>query len=365
MLRSGDPRWLAWTIEPSAVAGYYLPTASSTHPLESFLVCAGSRRLRRGLGKPGIIGVRRPTSSPCPHPPPGWITPSTPFERGPGKEPPKECSSTLATAFRTTRAPLFATAGPLGHLTGERAPLDWSRSRRRPSEAGDDVQSSIHRRTERDAGGNRSMKVAILAGGLGTRLSEETAIRPKPMVEIGGKPILWHIMNIYAAHGFKEFVVALGYKGEHDQGLLPQLPLPSAQPDGPAWTPARSSTHSGDSRRLGGPSAGHRCGHADRRPGEAPGRVHRRRAVHAHLRRRRRQRRCPQAGRVPPRAGQAGHGHRRAPPVPLRPDGRGRRTGGGVQGEAPDRRRLDQRRLLRARAGHHRLHRRRHHVLGI
>jgi glucose-1-phosphate cytidylyltransferase len=58
------------------------------------------------------------------------------------------------------------------------------------------------------------MKVAILAGGLGTRLSEETALRPKPMVEIGGRPILWHIMNIYAAHGFKEFVVALGYKGE-------------------------------------------------------------------------------------------------------------------------------------------------------
>lgn len=58
------------------------------------------------------------------------------------------------------------------------------------------------------------MKVAILAGGLGTRLSEETTIKPKPMIEIGGKPMLWHIMNIYAAHGYKEFVVALGYKGE-------------------------------------------------------------------------------------------------------------------------------------------------------
>jgi glucose-1-phosphate cytidylyltransferase len=58
------------------------------------------------------------------------------------------------------------------------------------------------------------MKVAILAGGLGTRLSEETVVRPKPMVEIGGQPILWHIMRIYAAQGFKEFVVALGYKGE-------------------------------------------------------------------------------------------------------------------------------------------------------
>jgi glucose-1-phosphate cytidylyltransferase len=58
------------------------------------------------------------------------------------------------------------------------------------------------------------MKVAILAGGLGSRLQEETAIRPKPMVEVGGKPILWHILNIYAAHGFREFVLALGYKGE-------------------------------------------------------------------------------------------------------------------------------------------------------
>jgi glucose-1-phosphate cytidylyltransferase len=58
------------------------------------------------------------------------------------------------------------------------------------------------------------MKTILLAGGLGTRLAEETATIPKPMVEIGGRPILWHIMNIYAAHGFDEFLVALGYKGE-------------------------------------------------------------------------------------------------------------------------------------------------------
>jgi len=58
------------------------------------------------------------------------------------------------------------------------------------------------------------MKTIILAGGMGTRLSEETAVRPKPMVEVGGKPILWHLLNIYAAHGFEEFVLALGYKGE-------------------------------------------------------------------------------------------------------------------------------------------------------
>ncbi|MEJ5201242.1 MAG: glucose-1-phosphate cytidylyltransferase [Anaerolineales bacterium] len=58
------------------------------------------------------------------------------------------------------------------------------------------------------------MKVGILAGGLGTRLSEETSLKPKPMVGIGGAPILWHIMKIFASHGFKEFVIALGYKGE-------------------------------------------------------------------------------------------------------------------------------------------------------
>ncbi|GGD59332.1 glucose-1-phosphate cytidylyltransferase [Croceicoccus mobilis] len=58
------------------------------------------------------------------------------------------------------------------------------------------------------------MKVVILAGGFGTRISEETAIRPKPMVEVGGKPILWHIMRHYAHYGLKDFVICCGYKGE-------------------------------------------------------------------------------------------------------------------------------------------------------
>ncbi|MFN8294925.1 MAG: glucose-1-phosphate cytidylyltransferase [Chitinophagales bacterium] len=57
------------------------------------------------------------------------------------------------------------------------------------------------------------MKVVILAGGLGTRISEETDIKPKPMVEIGGKPILWHIMKIYSHYGFNDFIICLGYKG--------------------------------------------------------------------------------------------------------------------------------------------------------
>lgn len=57
------------------------------------------------------------------------------------------------------------------------------------------------------------MKAVILAGGLGTRISEETSVRPKPMVEIGGKPILWHIMKLYSAHGIHDFVICCGYKG--------------------------------------------------------------------------------------------------------------------------------------------------------
>jgi len=57
------------------------------------------------------------------------------------------------------------------------------------------------------------MKAVILAGGLGTRLAEETAVRPKPMVEVGGKPILWHVLKIYSQHGIHDFVICLGYKG--------------------------------------------------------------------------------------------------------------------------------------------------------
>jgi len=60
----------------------------------------------------------------------------------------------------------------------------------------------------------QAVKVVILAGGLGTRMGDETLLRPKPLIEIGGHPILWHIMNIYAAYGFDEFVIALGYRGD-------------------------------------------------------------------------------------------------------------------------------------------------------
>ena len=57
------------------------------------------------------------------------------------------------------------------------------------------------------------MKAVILAGGLGTRISEETSLRPKPMVEIGGRPILWHILKIYSQHGINDFIICCGYKG--------------------------------------------------------------------------------------------------------------------------------------------------------
>ena len=57
------------------------------------------------------------------------------------------------------------------------------------------------------------MRAVILAGGLGSRIGEETSIRPKPMIEIGGRPILWHVMKIYSSHGINDFIICLGYKG--------------------------------------------------------------------------------------------------------------------------------------------------------
>jgi glucose-1-phosphate cytidylyltransferase len=69
------------------------------------------------------------------------------------------------------------------------------------------------------------MKVAILAGGMGTRLAEETDTKPKPMVEVGGRPILWHIMQHYASYGHNEFAIALGYKGEYIKRYLIDLAL--------------------------------------------------------------------------------------------------------------------------------------------
>ncbi len=141
------------------------------------------------------------------------------------------------------------------------------------------------------------MKAVILAGGLGTRLTEETAVRPKPMVEIGGRPILWHIMKIYAAHGVTDFIVCLGYKGYvikeyfhnyflHSSDVTFKLASnemilhrAAAEP----WTVTLIET--GETT-------------ADRRPHQAhPAVCRRRRSVLPDLRRRRRRRRYPGADR--------------------------------------------------------------------
>ena len=87
------------------------------------------------------------------------------------------------------------------------------------------------------------MKVAILAGGKGTRLSEETTIRPKPMVEIGGMPILWHIMMIYSHHGFKDFAIALGYKGEYIKKYFRRLLLAHGRSEHQTRTERRNADY--------------------------------------------------------------------------------------------------------------------------
>src|SRR6476660_7255798 len=86
------------------------------------------------------------------------------------------------------------------------------------------------------------MKVVILAGGLGSRLSEETELKPKPMVEIGGRPILWHIMKHYAHHGHREFVIALGYKGEAIKRFVRECPRGDASST-VALAPGRVEPH--------------------------------------------------------------------------------------------------------------------------
>ena len=196
------------------------------------------------------------------------------------------------------------------------------------------------------------MKVAILAGGHGTRLAEETQIRPKPMVEIGGRPILWHIMMHYSRYSLNEFVVALGYKGEYIKryfadycSLNGDLTVRMGGSGGasvhaherphPPWT-----VESGRDRRRD----------ADRRTGEAARPLARRRHLHADLGRRRFERRPRRAARLPPQPRQARDGDRGAAARPLRAHGVRRRPGHPFRGEAAGGGGLDQRRLLRARA---------------
>src|SRR5690606_35818445 len=108
--------------------------------------------------------------------------------------------------------------GPGAHLPRRRAAAGAPR-RRAARPAGAPLRTGARGRraggrARRGRGGGEGMKAVILAGGFGTRLSEETTIKPKPMVEVGGRPILWHIMKIFEAGGVNEFVIALGYKGE-------------------------------------------------------------------------------------------------------------------------------------------------------
>ena len=127
-------------------------------------------------------------------------------------------------------------------------------------------------RADPTEGDQRSMTpvVAILAGGAGTRLAEETEVRPKPMVEIGGKPILWHIMKHYAHYGFNDFVVALGYKGELHQALDAGLRDARRQHDGAHLRRAKSCVTTTPSPELERRPGRHRAGDPDRRAGQAP-----------------------------------------------------------------------------------------------
>ena len=114
------------------------------------------------------------------------------------------------------------------------------------------------------------MKVVILAGGLGTRLAEETEVKPKPMVEIGGRPILWHIMKHYAAFtASRSSVIALGYKGDVIKRYFLDYCTSQRQHDRRPSRRARSTSATSEMRRLDRPPRRHRTETHDRRPRQA------------------------------------------------------------------------------------------------
>ena len=112
------------------------------------------------------------------------------------------------------------------------------------------------------------MKAVILAGGLGTRISEESHLRPKPMVEIGGMPILWHVMKIYAHHGIEDFVICLGYKGYMIKEYFSNYFLHASDVTIDARTNRRHLPQH-PRRTLADHAGRHRRADADRRPAEA------------------------------------------------------------------------------------------------
>ena len=174
---------------------------------------------------------------------------------------------------------------------------------------------------------NGRLKAVILAGGLGTRISEESHLKPKPMVEIGGKPILWHIMKLYSSHGVNDFIVCCGYKGYvikeyfsnyflHTSDIT--FDIATEHDGGPPAERGTLACDAGGYRRENSNTGGRlkRVRHYLARRG----------SILLHLWRRGcRSRHCG-ADRLPPPARQAGHGVRSAAPWPLRRAGSGRAT---------------------------------------
>src|SRR3954465_5949511 len=208
------------------------------------------------------------------------------------------------------------------------------------------------------------MKAVILAGGLGSRFTEETVTRPKPMIEIGARPILWHIMKIYAATAITDFVVCLGYKGYVIKEFFANYYLHScdvtfdlasnavevhqstAEPWRVTLVDTGAATMTGGGVRRG---AGYRPRRRaeDRGAAAARARLRRRRGLLLHLRRHGRRRRHGAPDRASPPLGASRHRHDRpAAGAIRRPADRGRPRRG-LRREAARRRRLGQRRLFR------------------
>ena len=204
------------------------------------------------------------------------------------------------------------------------------------------------------------MKAVILAGGSGTRLSEETEVRPKPMVEIGGRPILWHIMKHYAHARLQRVRRRARLQGRGHQALLPRLPLAERRPRRSTSARGRSSRTAHRARGLDRPPGRHRRRDQHRRPRPAAAAWLGDGTVHAHLRRRRLRRRpAARCSRSTARTGKLATVTAVRPPARfggLIFDGDGRSR---LHREAADRRGLDQRRVHGARARRARLHRRR------
>ena len=162
------------------------------------------------------------------------------------------------------------------------------------------------------------MKAVILAGGLGTRISEESHLRPKPMVEIGGMPILWHVMKIYAHHGIADFVVCLGYKGYIIKEYFSNYFLHSSDVTIDARE-NRITFHETKAEPWRVTSGGHRREDADGRPVEASRQLSRPwRALLLHLWRWRRGHRHRCVGQVPSRPRPQSHSYRRGATRTLR-----------------------------------------------